>query len=69
MAVRIIRGLEDLVASSSQLVWSLAHETLRTWYHRGLMPCRRLLESWFRIGKCYQSQFPKRCIFLPPVKH
>ncbi|XP_038141151.1 FERM domain-containing protein 4B isoform X3 [Cyprinodon tularosa] len=54
MAVRIIRGLEDLVASGSQLVWSLAHETLRTWYNRGLMPCRRLLESWFRIGKCYQ---------------
>ncbi|XP_047204009.1 FERM domain-containing protein 4B isoform X2 [Girardinichthys multiradiatus] len=61
MAVRIIRGLEDLVASSSQLVWSLAHETLRTWYHRGLMPCRRLLESWFRIGKCFQMTEGRLC--------
>ncbi|GLD62164.1 FERM domain-containing protein 4B-like protein [Lates japonicus] len=54
MAVRIIRGMEDLVASGSQLVWSLAHQTLRRWYNRGLMPCRRFLEAWFRIGKCYQ---------------
>ncbi|KAM4581652.1 FERM domain-containing protein 4B isoform 3-T3 [Fundulus diaphanus] len=61
MAVRIIRGLEDLVASGSQLVWSLAHETLRTWYSRGMMPCRRLLESWFRIGKCYQMTEGRLC--------
>lgn len=54
MAVRIIRGMEDLVASGSQLVWSLAHQTLRRWYNRGLMPCRRFLEAWLRIGKCYQ---------------
>lgn len=54
MAVRIIRGMEDLVASSSQLVWSMAHQTLRRWYNGGMMPCRRLLEAWFRIGKCYQ---------------
>ncbi|XP_015815404.3 FERM domain-containing protein 4B isoform X2 [Nothobranchius furzeri] len=54
MALRIIRGMEDLVASGSQVVWSLAHQTLRRLYKHGLMPCRRLLESWFRIGKCYQ---------------
>lgn len=54
MAMNVIRGMEDLVASGSQLVWSLAHQTLRRWYNRGLMPCRRLLEVWFRIGKCYQ---------------
>ncbi|KAM8913982.1 FERM domain-containing protein 4B isoform 2-T3 [Spinachia spinachia] len=61
MAVRIIRGMEDTVASSSQLVWSLAHQTLRRWYSRGLMPCRRLLEAWFRIGECYQMTEGRLC--------
>ncbi|XP_070758129.1 FERM domain-containing protein 4B isoform X4 [Enoplosus armatus] len=61
MAVRIIRGMEDLVASGSQLAWSLAHQTLRRWYNRGLMPCRRLLEAWFRIGKCYQMTEGRLC--------
>uniref|UniRef100_A0A3B5BCZ2 FERM domain-containing protein 4B-like n=1 Tax=Stegastes partitus TaxID=144197 RepID=A0A3B5BCZ2_9TELE len=61
MAVRIIRGMEDLMASSSQLVWSLAHQTLRRWYNRGLMPCRRILEAWFRIGKCYQMTEGRLC--------
>ncbi|XP_076608815.1 FERM domain-containing protein 4B isoform X1 [Chaetodon auriga] len=61
MAVRIIRGMEDLVASSSQLVWSLAHQTLRRWYNRGLIPCRRFLEAWFRIGKCYQMTEGRLC--------
>ncbi|XP_037535067.1 FERM domain-containing protein 4B [Nematolebias whitei] len=55
MALSIIRGMEDLVASGSQLVWSLAHQTLRRFYNRGMMPCRRFLESWLRIGKCYQT--------------
>nr|XP_033481349.1 FERM domain-containing protein 4B isoform X3 [Epinephelus lanceolatus] len=61
MAVRIIRGMEDLLASSSQLVWSMAHQTLRRWYNRGLMPCRRLLEAWFRIGECYQMTEGRQC--------
>ncbi|XP_063766832.1 FERM domain-containing protein 4B isoform X2 [Eleginops maclovinus] len=61
MAVRIIRGMEDLVASGSQLVWSMAHQTLRSWYNRGLMPCRRLLDAWFRIGKCYQMTEGRQC--------
>ncbi|KAI3370440.1 hypothetical protein L3Q82_025203 [Scortum barcoo] len=61
MAVRIIRGMEDLVASGSQFVWSLAHQTLRRWYSRGLMPCRRFLEAWFRIGKCYQMTEGRLC--------
>ncbi|KAM7423184.1 hypothetical protein PAMA_010962 [Pampus argenteus] len=65
MAVRsIMRGMEDLVASGSQLVWSLAHQTLRRWCSRGLMPCRRFLEAWFRIGKCYQGTIcPGRLTF------
>uniref|UniRef100_A0A3P8QT87 FERM domain-containing protein n=1 Tax=Astatotilapia calliptera TaxID=8154 RepID=A0A3P8QT87_ASTCA len=46
MAVRIMRGMEDLVASGSQLVWSLAHQTLRSWYNRGLMPCRHSEVFW-----------------------
>uniref|UniRef100_A0A8D3AXX3 FERM domain containing 4B n=1 Tax=Scophthalmus maximus TaxID=52904 RepID=A0A8D3AXX3_SCOMX len=61
MAVRIIRGVEDLVASGSQLVWSLAHQTLRRWCDRGLMPCRRFLEAWLRIGKCYQMTEGRLC--------
>lgn len=54
MAVQLIRGMEDLVASGSQLIWTVAHHTWRRWYNRGLTPCRRLLEAWFGIGKCYQ---------------
>ncbi|CAG5984220.1 unnamed protein product [Menidia menidia] len=61
MAVRVIRGMEDLVASGSQLLWSVAHQTLRRWYSRGLMPCRRVLEAWFRIGKCYQMTEGRLC--------
>ncbi|XP_029357438.1 FERM domain-containing protein 4B isoform X2 [Echeneis naucrates] len=61
MAVRIIRGMEDLMASGSQLVWSLAHQTLRRWYNRGLIPCRRFLEAWFKIGKCYQMTEGRLC--------
>ncbi|KAM9410759.1 FERM domain-containing protein 4B isoform 1-T1 [Pholidichthys leucotaenia] len=61
MAVSIIRGMEDLVASGSQFVWSLAHQTLRRWYNRGLMPCRRFLETWLRIGKCYQMAEGRLC--------
>lgn len=54
MAVRLLRGVEDVLASGSQLVWTLAHQTFRRWYNRGLTPCRRFLEAWFGIGKCYQ---------------
>uniref|UniRef100_A0A7N6APL7 FERM domain-containing protein n=1 Tax=Anabas testudineus TaxID=64144 RepID=A0A7N6APL7_ANATE len=61
MAVRLMHGMEDLVASSSQFIWSMAHQTLRRWYNRGLMPCRRFLEAWFRIGKCYQMTEGRLC--------
>uniref|UniRef100_A0A667XK67 FERM domain containing 4B n=1 Tax=Myripristis murdjan TaxID=586833 RepID=A0A667XK67_9TELE len=60
-AVRIICGVEELVASGSQYVWSLAHQTLRRWYNHGLMPCRRLLETWLRIGQCYQMTEGRLC--------
>ncbi|XP_068170983.1 FERM domain-containing protein 4B isoform X1 [Antennarius striatus] len=61
MAVRIVHRMEDLVASGSQFVWSLAHQTLRRWYNHGLMPCRRFLETWFRFGKCYQMTEGRQC--------
>lgn len=56
MALRLVRGMEELVASGSQLVWSVAHHTWRRWWHRGLTPCTRILQAWFGIGmgKCYQ---------------
>ncbi|XP_068598397.1 FERM domain-containing protein 4B [Brachionichthys hirsutus] len=61
MALRIAHRMEDVVASGSQIVWSLAHQTLRRWYNRGLMPCRRFLETWFRFGKCYQMTEGRQC--------
>ncbi|KAM4613665.1 FERM domain-containing protein 4B [Polymixia lowei] len=61
MAVRIISGVEDLVASSSQFVWTLAHQTLRRWYNHGLLPCRRFLETWLKIGECYQMTEGRPC--------
>ncbi|XP_054639539.1 FERM domain-containing protein 4B isoform X2 [Dunckerocampus dactyliophorus] len=57
MAVRLIRGMEDLVASGSQLIWSMAHQTLRRW----LLPCRRFLVAWFRIENCYQMTEGRQC--------
>ncbi|KAF3855822.1 hypothetical protein F7725_016545 [Dissostichus mawsoni] len=51
----------NLVASGSQLVWSMAHQTLRSWYNSGLMPCRRFLDAWFTIGKCYQMTEGRQC--------
>uniref|UniRef100_A0A8C5HWT7 FERM domain-containing protein 4B-like n=1 Tax=Gouania willdenowi TaxID=441366 RepID=A0A8C5HWT7_GOUWI len=64
MALSIFRGMEELVASSSQIIWTLAHQTLRRWYNQGIMPCRRFLEAWFRIGKCYQMTEGRLCQIL-----
>ncbi|XP_055077615.1 FERM domain-containing protein 4B isoform X2 [Periophthalmus magnuspinnatus] len=61
MAVRLLRGVEDLVVSSSQIIWTLAHQTLRRWYCHGLIPCQRLLETWFRVRKCYQMTEGRQC--------
>uniref|UniRef100_UPI003AAF322E FERM domain-containing protein 4B isoform X2 n=1 Tax=Centroberyx gerrardi TaxID=166262 RepID=UPI003AAF322E len=61
MAVRIVCGVEELVASGSQFVWGLAHQTLRRWYNHGLMPCRRFLQTWLRIGECYQMTEGRLC--------
>ncbi|KAK7916372.1 hypothetical protein WMY93_012133 [Mugilogobius chulae] len=61
MAVRLIRGAEDLVVSSSQIIWTLAHQTLRRWYNHGLIPCQRLLETFFRVRKCYQMTEGRQC--------
>ncbi|KAM9799116.1 FERM domain-containing protein 4B isoform 1-T1 [Syngnathus typhle] len=61
MAVRMIRGIEDVVASSSQLLWTVAHETLRKWYNRALLPCQHFLVAWFRIGHGYQMTEGRQC--------
>ncbi|XP_077385833.1 FERM domain-containing protein 4B-like isoform X2 [Festucalex cinctus] len=61
MAVRMIRGMEDRVASSSQLIWSVAHETLSRWYKRALLPCQHFLVAWFRIGHGYQMNEGRQC--------
>ncbi|XP_028854016.1 FERM domain-containing protein 4B isoform X3 [Denticeps clupeoides] len=50
----MVCGVEDLLASSSQFVWSLAERLVRKCYTRGLEPCRRLLQTWFRLGTLYQ---------------
>ncbi|XP_061779920.1 FERM domain-containing protein 4B isoform X2 [Nerophis lumbriciformis] len=57
MAVRLIRAMEDLMASGSQLIWSMAHQTWRRW----LLPCRRLLVAWFRTENCYQMSEGRQC--------
>ncbi|XP_049589709.1 FERM domain-containing protein 4B isoform X2 [Syngnathus scovelli] len=61
MAMRMIRGIEDVVASSSQLLWTVAHETLRKWYNRALLPCQHFLVAWFRIGHGYQMTEGRQC--------
>ena len=48
-------GVEDLVASSGQLAWSLAQQSLKRWYQRGVVvPCRQLMDAWLQVGGCYQ---------------
>lgn len=49
-AARAIRGMEDLLASSNQLVWSVVHKTLRRWYESALLPCQHFLRAHFRIA-------------------
>ncbi|XP_072308016.1 FERM domain-containing protein 4B isoform X2 [Eucyclogobius newberryi] len=61
MAVRLMRGVEDLVVSSRQIIWTLAHQTLRRWYSHGLIPCQRLFETLFRVRKCYQMTEGRQC--------
>ncbi|XP_019735027.1 FERM domain-containing protein 4B isoform X1 [Hippocampus comes] len=53
--------MEDLLASSSQLVWSVAHETLRRWYDRALLPCQHLLGARFRIARGSQMTEGRQC--------
>ncbi|CAL8403238.1 unnamed protein product [Arctogadus glacialis] len=52
-------GVEDLVASSGQLAWSLAQQSLKRWYQRGVVvPCRQLMDAWLQVGGCYQAGSP-----------
>ncbi|KAJ3602735.1 hypothetical protein NHX12_030484, partial [Muraenolepis orangiensis] len=62
MALHMMSGVEDLVGSGGRLAWSLAHQTLKRWYRRGVTaPCRQLLDAWVRVGGCYQMTEGRLC--------
>ncbi|KAK3556280.1 hypothetical protein QTP70_007059 [Hemibagrus guttatus] len=54
MALGFLCGMEDVLASGSQLIWTVAEQMLRRCYSDGLLPCRRLIQSWWQIGDVYQ---------------
>uniref|UniRef100_A0A8B9H2C3 FERM domain containing 4Ba n=1 Tax=Astyanax mexicanus TaxID=7994 RepID=A0A8B9H2C3_ASTMX len=64
MALGYLCGVEDLLASGSQLVWSVAEELLRKCYTEGLVPCRRFLQTWCRVGDVYQMTEGRQCQVL-----
>ncbi|TSM36148.1 FERM domain-containing protein 4B [Bagarius yarrelli] len=57
-------GIEDLLASGSQLVWAVAERMLRRCYSDKLLPCRRLIQSWWNIGDVYQMTEGRQCQVL-----
>uniref|UniRef100_A0A4W5QBF1 FERM domain containing 4B n=1 Tax=Hucho hucho TaxID=62062 RepID=A0A4W5QBF1_9TELE len=61
MAVNFMSRVEELLASSSQVVWSLAEQTLRRWSSQGLMPARRFLQTWWQLGDFYQMTEGRLC--------
>ncbi|XP_077582723.1 FERM domain-containing protein 4B isoform X1 [Stigmatopora nigra] len=61
MAVRMVRGMDDMVASSSQFIWSMGHGILRRWYSRTMLPCQQFLAACFRIGHGYQMTEGRQC--------
>ncbi|KAF5904286.1 FERM domain-containing protein 4B-like, partial [Clarias magur] len=54
MAPGFLCGVEDMLASGSHLVWTVAEQALRRCYSDALVPCRRLIQSWWNIGDVYQ---------------
>ncbi|XP_026069241.1 FERM domain-containing protein 4B-like isoform X2 [Carassius auratus] len=54
MALALFCGVEDLLASGSQLVWTVAEQVLRRCYSDGLEPCRSFLQTWCHLGDVYQ---------------
>uniref|UniRef100_A0A8C7VQR7 FERM domain containing 4Ba n=1 Tax=Oncorhynchus mykiss TaxID=8022 RepID=A0A8C7VQR7_ONCMY len=61
MAVSFVSRVEELLASSSQVVWNLAEQTLRRWSSQGLMPARRFLQTWWQLGDFYQMTEGRLC--------
>ncbi|XP_029550482.1 FERM domain-containing protein 4B isoform X2 [Salmo trutta] len=61
MAVSFMSRVEELLASSSQVVWGLAEQTLRRWSSQGLMPARRFLQTWWQLGDFYQMTEGRLC--------
>ncbi|XP_046708827.1 FERM domain-containing protein 4B isoform X1 [Silurus meridionalis] len=61
MAPGFLCGMDDMLASGSQLVWSVTEQVLRRCYSDGLLPCRRLIQSWWHIGDVYQMTEGRQC--------
>ncbi|XP_051562284.1 FERM domain-containing protein 4B-like isoform X2 [Myxocyprinus asiaticus] len=64
MTLGLFCGLEDLLASGSQLVWTVAEQVLRRCYSNGLVPCRRFLHTWCHQGDVYQMTEGRLCQVL-----
>ncbi|XP_058258880.1 FERM domain-containing protein 4B isoform X1 [Hemibagrus wyckioides] len=64
MALGFLCGMEDVLASGSQLVWTVTEQMLRRCYSDGLLPCRRLIQSWWQIGDVYQMTEGRQCQVL-----
>ncbi|XP_029630595.1 FERM domain-containing protein 4B isoform X1 [Salmo trutta] len=61
MALGFMSRVEELLASSSKVVWSLAEQTLRRWSSQGFMPARRFLQTWWHLGEFYQMTEGRLC--------
>ncbi|XP_076870154.1 FERM domain-containing protein 4B isoform X2 [Brachyhypopomus gauderio] len=64
MALGFLCGIDDLLASGSQLAWTVAEQVLRRCYNDGVLPCRRLLQTWCHIGDVYQMTEGRLCQVL-----
>ncbi|XP_052382603.1 FERM domain-containing protein 4B isoform X4 [Oncorhynchus keta] len=61
MALGFMSGVEELLASSCKVVWSLAEQTLRRWSSQGIMPARCFLQTWWQLGEFYQMTEGRLC--------
>uniref|UniRef100_A0A8C8H960 FERM domain-containing protein n=2 Tax=Oncorhynchus tshawytscha TaxID=74940 RepID=A0A8C8H960_ONCTS len=61
MALGFMSGVEELLASSCKVVWSLAEQTLRRWSSQGIMPAPRFLQTWWQLGEFYQMTEGRLC--------
>ncbi|XP_064822781.1 FERM domain-containing protein 4B-like isoform X2 [Oncorhynchus masou masou] len=61
MALGFMSGVEELLASTCKVVWSLAEQNLRRWSSQGIMPTRRFLQTWWQLGEFYQMTEGRLC--------